>query len=317
MTNAALPAERRETDIGAIDRLAQEARIYRATIDLNMWQLARVFTEAKELVPHGAWGAWLAENAQVSERTAQDMMAAYRRFGENPKLNRIGQSKAFKLLPLPQGAEDAFLERHDVQSMSTREIQEAVKRARAEAQAEIDREKEKRILAEKRAELAESREPEIPAEITEELDAARERAREAEENARHFADLARKIGGEKTALERENREIRADNKELGQLIQEQQEDIDRAQAELLAIKSAAARGDAERTIPDSLSPDAFAAAVRAFIGACCRVPQMRGAFAAMDPDARSEYDELLRTMEDWCRGARNALDTVAVEGTVL
>ena len=304
-------------DLSPLDNLAREARIYRATIDLNMWQLARVFTEAKELCPHGEWGVWLEENAQVSERTAQDMMAAYRRFGENPKLAGIGQSKAFKLLPLPKGAEDAFLEENDVQNMSTREIQEAVKRARAEAQAEIDREKERRILAEKRAELAENRAPEIPAAIQEELDASRERIHEAEATAQHFADAARKISAEKAALEQKNREAQADNRELNQLIREQQEDINRAQAELLEIKSSLAKGDAERAIADSLSPDAFAAAVRQFIGACFRMPQMRSTFAAMAADTKAEYDELLQSVEDWCKGARDALDTVTVEGTVL
>lgn len=70
-----------KAEIAAIDSLAAQARTLRANIDLNMWQLARVFVEAKELVPHGEWQGWLRENADVSVRTAEDMMAAWKRFG--------------------------------------------------------------------------------------------------------------------------------------------------------------------------------------------------------------------------------------------
>lgn len=66
-------ANTKETEISTIEILAAQARALKTAINVNMWQLARVFVEAKQIVPHGQWGKWLEENAEVSERTAQDM----------------------------------------------------------------------------------------------------------------------------------------------------------------------------------------------------------------------------------------------------
>ena len=95
------------------------------------------------------------------------------------------------------------------------------------------------------------------------------------------------------------------------------EEYNRTQAELLNVKSSIAKGDAERVPLDSLTPEAFASAVRAFIGTCARMPHMTAAFCAMGDDERQEYDELLRTVESWAKDSRRALDTVTVEGMVI
>ena len=153
-------------EVSKIDSLAMEARALRTSIDLNMWQLARVFAEAKDLVKHGEWEQWLKDNADCSVRTAQAMVAAYKRFGGKPQLEDIGRSKAFKLLPLPEEAEEQFLKDHDVSAMSAREVEQAVKKAREEMQAQINQEHEARLAAERRAADAENRPPEIPEGMT-------------------------------------------------------------------------------------------------------------------------------------------------------
>ena len=99
-------ANTKQNSLSVIDGLAAQARALRLSINVNMWQLAKVFLEAKELVPHGEWEAWLSDNADVSVRTAQDMIAAYKRFGGKPQFEGLGQAKTFKLLPLPIGAEE-------------------------------------------------------------------------------------------------------------------------------------------------------------------------------------------------------------------
>lgn len=112
-----------------LDNLASEARYYSEAAANNLFQLARVLTEARQLVRHGEWRAWLQENAGCSERTAQQMMQAYARYGDNPNVVRLDRSKVFKLLSLPEGSETEFLEAHDVRSMTAREVEAAVKEA--------------------------------------------------------------------------------------------------------------------------------------------------------------------------------------------
>lgn len=293
-----------------LEGLAMQARTLRLSINMNMWQLARVFTEAKELVAHGEWGNWLKENADVSEKTAQDMMAAYRRFGGRPQFENIGKAKAFRLLPLPEGTEEKFMEEHDVENMSTREVQEAVKKARAEAQAKID-------AANKRIRELEEREQEIPQEVTDELRARREENARLKGEIDRIADAAKDNLSETLKLRSENAQLTRDMKEQEELLKEQQDALNKAQEDLLNMQSAQARGDAEHEHTDELTAEIFGAAVREFMGACARMPYMGGTFATMGQRDRNRYDTALKTVEGFCAQARKALNSCAVEGGIV
>ena len=118
-------------------------------------------------------------------------------------------------------------------------------------------------------------------------------------------------------MQRENARMQQELKEQGELLEETQEQYNRAQAELLNAQSAIARGDAERTPASELTLEAFESAVRSFVGAVARMPHMHRAFSAMDGDTREEYNQLLSTVESWAKGAREALDTFSGEGSYI
>ena len=300
-----------------LDGLAMEARLLTAGVAMNMLQLGRVFSEAKPLVPAGEWQNWIRDNACVSVRTAEQYMQAYSAFGTNPDIANLGQSKVLKLLPLPEAEREMFLETHDVQNMTVREVDTAIKEAREQAQAEISRERELRLAAEhKAAELA-SRPPEVPESLTASL-------REKDEVIdRQWTELERLkvIGQEQLAeankLRRENADLLRDVKDQANLLQEAQENYDQVQRELLDAKSAIARGEVDRATSDRLTSDVFARAVRQFMGDVARMPHMRTAFAMMGAEEKAEFDELLSTVESWAVDARKALDTTAGEGVIL
>ena len=244
-------------------------------------------------------------------------MAAYKRFGGKPQFEGLGQAKTFKLLPLPAGTEEKFMEEHNVSAMTTREVQEAVKKAREEAQAEIDRERKARMDAERRAEEAESRPPEIPPELTDELAKSRETIAQQRTEVERLAAVGTEALAEQRRLSKENADLQREIRERDDLLAEQQEDINRAQQELLNVQSAIAKGDAERVPADQLTPDAFASAVRAFIGTVARLPHMRMVFASMPYDQKQEYSVLLETVEKWAEDSRKALETTMIDGTVI
>ena len=309
--------------LSVIDGLAMQARALRLSINVNMWQLARVFIEAKELVPHGEWGQWLKDNADVSERTAQDMMAAYRRFGGKAPFEGLTPTQTFKLLPLPEGSEERFMEEHDVQNMSTREIQEAVKKVREEARAEIElarteaqNERQARLDAEQRAMDAENRPPEIPKELTEELARSRETIARQKEEVERLAYAGRESLEETRRLTGENAGLRRELQEQENMLQEQQEALNQAQEELLNLQSAQARGE-EHHYTDDLTLDVFESAVREFIGVCARMPHMGATFSTMDNTTLNRYFQLVKTVESWADGARNAIATVNVGGGII
>lgn len=310
-------ANTKSQEISVLDGLAIQARTLRININMNMWQLARVFTEAKEIVPHGQFGKWVEENADVSERTAQDMMAAYKRFGGKPQFEGLGQAKTFKLLPLPAGTEEKFMAEHDVSAMTTREVQEAVKKAREEARAEIELERKARLAAERRAQEAESREPEIPSELTSQLAENRETIARQRAEVERLAAVGNEAMAEQRRLSKVNADLQREIRERDELLAEQQEDLGRAQKELLNVQSAIAKGDAERVPADQLTPDTFASAVRAFIGTVARMPHMRMVFSTMPYDQKQEYSILLETVEKWADDSRKALNTTTFDGAVI
>ena len=302
-------ANARTTEIGMKEQLGMQLRAYRMNVDLNLWQMARVLVEAKDkkIVPQGEWRAWLTEYANMGLRSAQDLMAAYRRFEGKLPLEEINRSKVFKLLPLPEEAEEQFLAEHDVREMSTREIQEAVKAAREEALEEA----EARVkAAEERARAAEEREPDIPPELLAELERSRQGLDEARAGMAEYAEMARQAAGAQAKAERERDEARAEMAEQDELLKEQQDALNRAQEELLNMKSAQARGE-EHVYKDELTLDVFESAVREFIGICARMPHMGSSFCGMDNATINRYFQLVKTVESWAEGARNAIMTVS------
>lgn len=297
---------RKEGRMAALAGLAQEARFYSERAAMNILELGRVLIDAKSLVNHGEWIRWIRDNAGISDRTAQNLMAVYRRFGDNPQFAGIEKGKLFKMLALPEAQEEKFLEEHDVKAMTTREVEEAVRQAREEEQAAanalLEKERRARIEAEDRAQAAESRQGEIPEETRRELE-------EQREASGHFAELARKVGSEKAQLEQDNRDLRAKLEAQEQTMQEQQEAINQAQMELLELKSSQARGDYEQ-VGEAMSPAVFRQQVRAFLGVCCMLPQMGRSFRTMTTEDRSQYAEGLDALEQWLAGSRKAMNDI-------
>ena len=113
-------------------------------------EIGRRLCEAKAVLEHGKWGPWLAEQVEFSQSTAQNYMKIYERYGSeqislfgDAKTETIGNlpyTKALKLLAVPDEEMDDFLAEHDVDAMSTRELEQAI-RERDAARAELEQQK--------------------------------------------------------------------------------------------------------------------------------------------------------------------------------
>lgn len=293
-----------KTSAVSLDSLAMQARMFVLDARLNLLQLGRVLSEAKPLVPHGEWDAWIRENADMSRRTAEQYMQAYAKFGADPQIAKLGTSKVLKLLPLPGEQLEQLFEENDVKSMSTRQLDEAIhnqkekllKEAREEVREELEREKNLRIAAEKTASIA------------------KEELKQSNEEHTHNFET---VTNDRKALMERNRKLEQEILERDELLQEQQADFDRMQAELLDAKSSIAKGDAERIPADRLTADAFTSAVRTFIGAVARMPHMGTTFSTMDHAEKADFDELLQVVEKWAKESRKALNATVIESEVI
>lgn len=329
-----------ENGLSVLGGLAQEAQYWAKSVANGMIQLGRVLTEAKPMVKHGEWEQWILDNAGCSVRYAQAFMQAYARFGNNEAIARIGErGKIFKLLSLPEGTEDKFLEEHDVESMTAREVAEAVRKVRAEKDEEMR--EMRRKLTEDKAEalrdqynkmgqeinaanmaleraqarakrLEEGRE--IPEHVNEELAARQAKIKEQKAELERVTEIGRGAIEDANKLRAENAKLKAEIAEQGEQMEDAQRQYDSLRGELLSLRSEAARGDAERNPANELTVDVFAGAVRQFIGTCARMPHMGRAFGTMEYAQRCEYEELLQTMEGWVQGARKAMNVALYEG---
>lgn len=142
-----------------LDRIATEIKTIKIQAGIALLsasiEIGRRLLEAKQIVDHGEWEEWLEENVEYSTRTAQNLMKIYDEYGSS-QVNILGDAKtqalafltytqAVALLGIPTEKREEFIETNDIDSMSTRELQEAVRTSKglskALAKAEEDIEK--------------------------------------------------------------------------------------------------------------------------------------------------------------------------------
>jgi uncharacterized phage infection (PIP) family protein YhgE len=105
----------------------------------NAIEIGRRLTEAKMMLPHGEWGKWLTVSVDYSQSTAQNLIRIFEEYGseqltilggDNAKSQALGSlnyTQAVALLCLPENEREKFVEEHDMERISTRELQKALK----------------------------------------------------------------------------------------------------------------------------------------------------------------------------------------------
>lgn len=118
-----------------IETVTEEILDIKQRVAEDFMELGQRLCEAKELLPHGEWLPWLANNVQFSERQAQKFMALARGYESNPQLAAdFGSEKAFALLDLPMeereqiAAEGASIagKTKSASDLTTREVKQIV-----------------------------------------------------------------------------------------------------------------------------------------------------------------------------------------------
>ena len=122
--------------IGAeIRGLTQQAKT------MTLWfgiEIGRRLTEAKEMLEHGQWLAYLKEQTEFSQPSASRLMRLYDEYGAKQTslfgaelnystLNNLSISNALRLLAVPEDEREEFALEHDVEHMSARELDELIK----------------------------------------------------------------------------------------------------------------------------------------------------------------------------------------------
>ncbi|MDU2063757.1 MAG: DUF3102 domain-containing protein [Sporomusaceae bacterium] len=204
------------TEINSIKEQTRNIVLY------NSIEIGRRLLEAKTIVGHGEWGSWLKESVDYSQRTASNLMRIFEEyganqtalFGDNSKsqaLANLSYTQAVALLELPEDEREQFVSDNNVQDMSTRELQQAIK------------ERDKAIKAQAAAEKKLAKETAERKKLQEALEKEREQAKLKEEQLASLLEESQQSGesDEKIKqLETALAEAKAKVEELNQKIQE-------------------------------------------------------------------------------------------------
>ncbi len=101
-------------------------------------EVGRRLCEAKSMLPHGQWGEYLKNEVEFSQSTANNFMKIFEEYGadqmtldgavaKSQTLGNLTYSKALKLLALPAEEREEFVQEHDVEGLSTRELDRILK----------------------------------------------------------------------------------------------------------------------------------------------------------------------------------------------
>ena len=177
--NASMPA--REigvitAEIKDICRQAQSMALIYAV------EIGRRLEEAKQALPHGAWGDWLKNEVDFSQSTANNYMRLFGEYGSaqislfgasvnSQSIANLSYSKALQLLAVPSEEREAFAEEVGAEALSVKELKEAI---------------DERNRALDEAETAKKRQSELEARLAE-LEEKEDAAAEAEEEAKQAA----------------------------------------------------------------------------------------------------------------------------------
>lgn len=161
-------------------------------------EIGRRLHEAKSMLPHGQWGSWLREEVEFSQSTANNFMRMFDEygadqisiFGAEAKSQAIGNlpyTKALKLLALPAEEREEFVKTEDVENMSSRELERAI-RERDEARKQAQDAETRLLQAQKNLASAQK----DAASVREKLNEARKSVQEADDEAQRNETALRK-----------------------------------------------------------------------------------------------------------------------------
>ena len=125
-------------NIRTAEMVAAEINALTASMLGNIIEIGRRMCEVKEMLPYGEFGKWIKENTGYSSSTANNFMRLFQEYGaaqgclfgaqvESQTFGKLSYSKALALLSLPAEDREKFVEENNVDDMSTRELQQAIR----------------------------------------------------------------------------------------------------------------------------------------------------------------------------------------------
>ena len=208
-------------------------------------EIGRRLVEAKSMVPHGEWGKYLEERVNYSQSSANNLMKLYQEYGDNQAslfddfrnsqtFQNLTYTKALAMLALPAELRQTFAEEHDVEGMSTREVQGAV-------QEELEKLKAEKAQAEKKLD-----------EACEHNDDLRQRLEEERAEKEGLQEQVDAHGEELTKLQKEKEKAELSEQNALRLVEKLNKKVAAAEKAEQTAKAALKKAQENPEIPDAV-----------------------------------------------------------------
>lgn len=263
-------------EIRSIDAQTREI-VLRSAIEIG-----NRLNEAKALVPHGEWGAWLQENVNYSQSTANNFMKVANEYGSNYQaLGNITYTQAVALLAVPAEERAQFAAEVGAENLSTRELKEAVKaKKEAESKAKMLEAELKRI--EKQVEEESKARADLQARVAElQVELADAKIAGKEDEA---AKLQQELAAAQAEVKRLEAELKAKPIDVPAIVEKTPPEVE---AELNELRKKVAQPSSVATIKFKIQFEALAEGFKGLLATLAEIQ-------ANDPEQHEKYAGAVR-----------------------
>lgn len=143
-------------ELVSLNQLVSEIKFFENQAVVSYWEIGKRLSKAKEQVGHGNWESWVDENLGYSKQTTRRLIQVYGEYSNRSTLSDLTFSKALALTSIKDEEErQEFVEKHDVEDMTTRQLQAEIKEYKKNLKAKENELEE--IVKEKDEEIGELR----------------------------------------------------------------------------------------------------------------------------------------------------------------
>ena len=122
-------------DSSKLNGIAIKIKQHAIEVEASFIEIGKLLNQAKALIDHGFWLAWLDENTDIPRSVAARLMRLAKEFPNVPPVAHLGFTKALLLLDVPADKRDGFINEPQyvrgsnpkrVSEMSKRELKDVI-----------------------------------------------------------------------------------------------------------------------------------------------------------------------------------------------
>ncbi|WP_106460126.1 DUF3102 domain-containing protein [Anaerococcus sp. Marseille-P3915] len=115
-------------ELVSLNQIVSEIKFFENQAVVSYWEIGKRLNQAKNQVGHGEWMEWVERNLGYSQETTNKLMRINNEFPNSSTLTNLTFSKALALTSIKDEEErQDFIENHEVEDMTTRELQAEIK----------------------------------------------------------------------------------------------------------------------------------------------------------------------------------------------